>query len=137
MFPFEWEHEPDGAVRPGRCSCRPRRWRPGCKSRAGKHRPGPVLFLPDRGPDRFATGASPAHDTRCAAAGNRDMSRPISPMIDRARSGVREFRDHLARIGATAAARNLKSRLSGPGCGGSPRGLTANRDDPVGVQPML
>ena len=46
----------------------------------------PWPFLPARvrGPDWRADGHSPAQDTRWAAVGNRDMSRPISPMTARA-----------------------------------------------------
>jgi hypothetical protein len=37
---------------------------------------------------------------------------------------LREFRDHLARIGDAPPCWNLTSKLSGPGCGGLPCGLT-------------
>src|SRR5260370_1382879 len=57
----------------------------------GAAQPGVTLtFLPVRvrGPDWRAEGHSPAQDTRWAAVGNRDMSRPISAMMARARSGL-------------------------------------------------
>src|SRR5690348_10350129 len=50
----------------------------------------PWPFFPARvrGPDWRADGHSPAHETRWAAVGNRDISRPVSAMMARARSGL-------------------------------------------------
>src|SRR6516164_2230639 len=58
--------------------------------RAPRSQVSPRPFLPDRvrGPDWRADGHSPAQDTRWAASGNRVMSRPVSAMMLRARSGL-------------------------------------------------
>src|SRR5215472_14091825 len=51
----------------------------------------PWPFFPARArvPDWRADGHSPAQDTRWAAVGNLVMSRPVSAMMERARSGLR------------------------------------------------
>src|SRR5262245_9558110 len=49
-----------------------------------------LAFLPVRvrGPDWWAEGYRPAQETRWAAVGKRDMSRPVSAMIERASSAL-------------------------------------------------
>ncbi len=71
----------------------------------------PWPFFPARvrGPDWRADGHSPAQDTRWAAVGNRDISRPVSAMMARARSAL------MPGISASRAPRAARGVRAGAG----------------------
>jgi len=80
--------------------------------------------MPLRGPDWCATGASPAHDTRCAASGKTVMSRPVSAMIARATSRLTP---------GISASRSAAGSTAAPGPGRGPGTPSAETPCAAGI----